>query len=39
MAALQGCGGVVSLEDVFEDADHVKIVTELCTGGDLQVKG
>lgn len=33
---LQGCGGVIHLEDVFEDADNVSIVTELCAGGDLQ---
>ncbi len=33
---LQGSGGVIALEDVFEDTDYVKIVTELCSGGDLQ---
>lgn len=33
---LQGCGGVVHLEDVFEDMEHVSIVTEFCAGGDLQ---
>lgn len=33
---LQSCPGVIALEDVFEDADNVMIVTELCSGGDLQ---
>jgi len=33
---LQGISGVVSLEDVFEDAQNVLLVTELCSGGDLQ---
>ncbi|KAL6748086.1 kinase-like domain-containing protein [Haematococcus lacustris] len=33
---LQSCPGVIQLEDVFEDAQNVLIVTELCAGGDLQ---
>jgi serine/threonine protein kinase len=33
---LQACPGVIALEDVFEDTENVMIVTELCSGGDLQ---
>lgn len=33
---LQEVPGVITLEDVFEDAQNVLLVTELCTGGDLQ---
>ena len=33
---LQCCKNVVALEDVFEEPDTVSVVTELCSGGDLQ---
>lgn len=33
---LQDVPGVITLEDVFEDAQNVLLVTELCAGGDLQ---
>jgi len=33
---LQGDPGIIQLVDCFEDSNSVKIVTELCTGGDLQ---
>eukprot|EP00200_Dunaliella_tertiolecta_P002107 CAMPEP_0202344348 /NCGR_PEP_ID=MMETSP1126-20121109/4076_1 /ASSEMBLY_ACC=CAM_ASM_000457 /TAXON_ID=3047 /ORGANISM="Dunaliella tertiolecta, Strain CCMP1320" /LENGTH=412 /DNA_ID=CAMNT_0048935541 /DNA_START=77 /DNA_END=1315 /DNA_ORIENTATION=- len=34
--SLQGYPGIIQLIDCFEDSSSVKIVTELCTGGDLQ---
>ncbi|KAF5830992.1 kinase-like domain-containing protein [Dunaliella salina] len=34
--SLQGDPGIIQLVDCFEDSSSVKIVTELCTGGDLQ---
>jgi len=33
---LQKCRGVVQLENCFEDDNSVHLVTELCSGGDLQ---
>lgn len=36
LTRLQGCKGVVRLLECFEDNESVQIVTELCSGGDLQ---
>ena len=36
LESLQGDPGIIQLIDCFEDNSSVKIVTELCTGGDLQ---
>lgn len=33
---MQGSSGIIQLVDCFEDSQSVKIVTELCSGGDLQ---
>ena len=35
MRRLRGQPNVVSLRDVFEDSDHVSLVMDLCSGGDL----
>jgi len=32
----QGNPGIIELIDCFEDTSSVKIVTELCSGGDLE---
>jgi calcium-dependent protein kinase len=36
LAALQDCPGAVRLLGCYEAADEVMVVTELCSGGDLQ---
>jgi calcium-dependent protein kinase len=36
MAALQDCPGAVRLLGCYESEDEVMVVTELCSGGDLQ---
>ncbi|KAG1655685.1 hypothetical protein FOA52_003278 [Chlamydomonas sp. UWO 241] len=36
LTALNDAGGVVRLLECFEDDDNVRLVTELCRGGDLQ---
>lgn len=36
LTRLQRCKGAVRLLGCFEDANHVMLVMELCTGGDLQ---
>ncbi len=35
MKRLSGCLNVASLEEVFEDDDHVHIIMEYCSGGEL----
>lgn len=36
LESLQHCKNVIQLEDLFEEAETVAVVTELCSGGDLQ---
>jgi calcium-dependent protein kinase len=35
MKALRSCLNVARLEEVFEDDDHIHIIQEMCTGGEL----